>query len=116
MKYIELGTSFRVGIIPRKTMFPINAETYTSFLYNETTKEIQSSEPYDLYEDGDIFYFKIEADLVLNTFYELTIISDTQKIIYKDRLYCTDQNITDFSINDGVYISAETNQNNYITI
>lgn len=97
-------------------MFPINSETYTFSLYNETTKEIQTNEPYDLYEDGDVFYFKIEAIVKENTFYELTILSDVQKIIYKDRLYCTDQDIRAFSINDGVYLSAETNNQNYITI
>ncbi len=97
-------------------MFPLNAETYTFSLYNETTKDIQENGIDGLYEDGDIFYFEIDVDVQENTFYELTIISDVQKIIYKDRLYCTNQDVSAFSINDGVYVSAETNNQNYITI
>jgi hypothetical protein len=118
MKYIDTSGTYIIGIIPRKTMFPVSGATdeFTCWLYNETTKEVATYEPYDLYEDGDIFYFQIDAIVTENTFYELTLISNIQKIIYKDRLYCTDQTITDFTINDGVYISAQTNNNNYITI
>jgi hypothetical protein len=116
MKYIDTSGSFRIGVIPRKTMFPVNTDTYSCSLYNETTKQVQTVVTYDLYEDGDIFYFKIDATVAQNTFYELTLISNIQKIIYKDRLYCTDQDIQAFSINDGVYTSAETNNQNYITI
>lgn len=118
MKYIDTSGKFRIGVIPRKTMFPVGGTTeeFTCSLYNETTKEIAAYEAYDLYEDGDIFYFQIDAIVTENTFYELTLFSNIQKIIYKDRLYCTDQDIRVFSINDGVYTSAETNNQNYITI
>lgn len=118
MIYLTTNPEHKISIIPRKTLFPIGTtEELIYSLYNETTKETIISEVANVEETSDIFDVTIsDFQLRDNTFYELTIIGNLSKILYKDRIFCTDQNIENFTINDGVYISAQTNNNNYITI
>lgn len=40
-------------------------------------------------------------------FYDLVLYKNTD-IVYKDRIFCTDQNIVTFSVNNGEYISNTT--------
>lgn len=119
MIYLTTDPEQTISIIPRKTLFPITAtEEFEYSLYNETTKEtINSNRIVDFYEVSDIFRITIDDfQLLQNTFYEFTLIGNLSKILYKDRIFCTDQQIVNFTINEGAYISAQTNNNNYITI
>jgi hypothetical protein len=45
-------------------------------------------------------------------FYDLVLKQGTT-IVYKDRIFCTDQNIVNFSVNSGEYVS-NTTANTYI--
>jgi hypothetical protein len=45
-------------------------------------------------------------------FYDL-VLKNTGNIVYKDRIFCTDQNIVTFSVNNGEYTS-NTTANTYI--
>lgn len=40
-------------------------------------------------------------------FYDLVLYKNTE-IVYKDRIFCTDQNIVSFSVNNGQYTSNTT--------
>ena len=57
---------------------------------------------------GD-YYDEIEAEfnLVENHFYDLVIIRGAV-VVYKDRIFCTDQPISSFSVNNGQYVSNST--------
>lgn len=118
MIYLTTDPEHKISLIPRKTLFPIGATEELQYqLYNETTKETIIGNVTNVEETSDIFDVTIsDFQLRDNTFYELTIIGNLSKILYKDRIFCTDQAINNFSINDGAYISAQTNNNNYITI
>jgi len=118
MIYLTTDPEHKISLIPRKTLFPITTtEELTYSLYNETTKETIVSDVANVEETSDIFDVTInDFQLLQNTFYEFTLIGNQSKILYKDRIFCTDQTVTDFTINDGLYISAQTNNNNYITI
>jgi hypothetical protein len=118
MIYLTTDPEQIISIIPRKTLFPIGTtEELTYSLYNETTKQTITSDVSDIKETSDIFDVTIsDFQLTDNTFYEFTLIGNLSKILYKDRIFCTDQTVTDFTINDGLYNSAQTNNNNYITI
>lgn len=48
-----------------------------------------------------------EFNLVENHFYDLVIISGAV-VVYKDRIFCTDQPIVSFSVNNGQYVSSST--------
>jgi len=60
------------------------------------------------YTEGD-YYSTLEAEytLVENHFYNLEIKNGTE-IIYRDRIFCTDQPIVSFSVNNGQYVSNTT--------
>jgi hypothetical protein len=51
----------------------------------------------------------ITADFTLEEghFYDLVLYKNTD-IVYKDRIFCTDQNIVTFSVNNGQYTSNTT--------
>ena len=46
-------------------------------------------------------------DLTEGHFYDLVLYKNTN-IVYKDRIFCTDQNIVTFSVNNGQYTSNTT--------
>lgn len=46
-------------------------------------------------------------DLIEGHFYDLVLYKNTE-IVYKDKIFCTDQNIVDFSVNNGEYTSNTT--------
>jgi tagatose-1,6-bisphosphate aldolase non-catalytic subunit AgaZ/GatZ len=58
--------------------------------------------------EGD-YYDTLEAEfsLVENHFYIL-VIKDGTTIIYRDKIFCTDQNLVTFSVNNGQYVSNST--------
>jgi hypothetical protein len=58
--------------------------------------------------DND-YYVTVEAEftLVENHFYDL-VIKDGSTIVFKDRIFCTNQNIAQFSVNNGQYVSNTT--------
>lgn len=60
------------------------------------------------------YYTNIEAifSLVENNFYTLTAFNEDE-IIYRDKIFCTDQPIVTFSVNNGQYTS-NTTTNEYI--
>lgn len=57
---------------------------------------------------GD-YYDTLEAEfnLVENHFYDLVIVNGAV-VVYKDRIFCTDQPISSFSVNNGQYVSNST--------
>ena len=57
---------------------------------------------------GDYYdTFAAEFNLVENHFYDLLIIRGAV-VVYKDRIFCTDQPIVSFSVNNGQYVSSST--------
>jgi hypothetical protein len=61
------------------------------------------------FTEGD-YYSTLEAEfaLVENHFYNLEIKKNGTEIIYRDRIFCTDQSIVSFSVNNGQYVSNTT--------
>ena len=118
MIYLNTNPEQFVSIIPRKTLFPSVADVFYYSLYNETTKQIIDEEIINYNKSGDVFNVElVNLNLTQETFYEFTILSDNEDIIYKDRIFCTEQNLSHgYSINDGVYQTLNTDNNYYITI
>ena len=63
------------------------------------------------YTEGNYFdTFAAEFELVENHFYDLVFINGAV-VIYKDRIFCTDQTVSEFTVNKDQYISnATTNE------
>lgn len=74
---------------------------------DDQTNETVEIEDYE-YTEGD-YYNTIEAEfnLVENHFYDL-IIKSEEKVLYRDRIFCTNQPIVQFTVNNGQYISSST--------
>ena len=66
----------------------------------------------DFYIDGYYLYTTATFDLIEGNFYTLSILNDTD-VVYKDKIFCTNQVIANFSINDGQYVANQTT-NDYI--
>jgi hypothetical protein len=63
---------------------------------------------------GNDYVVNVTANFALKEghFYDLVLKYGTD-IVYKDRIFCTDQNIVTFSVNNGEYVS-NTTANTYI--
>jgi hypothetical protein len=60
------------------------------------------------FTEGD-YYSTLESEfnLVENRFYILTI-KDGNQTVYKDKIFCTNQSLITFSVNNGQYVSNST--------
>ena len=79
----------------------------TIVLRNETTNEVQTiSASFEL----DKYYLTTTTsfDLKENTFYNLTI-QNGAEVVYKDKVFCTNQNIVNYTVNKDEYVANATN-------
>ena len=62
------------------------------------------------------YYLEVTETLTLveGRTYTITVLNGTD-VIYKDKIFCTNQTISDYSISDGEYISNTTN-NDFVII
>ena len=79
----------------------------TIVLVNEMTNENTTINS-DFYKDGYYLFTTTTFDLKEGNFYTLSILNNTE-VVYKDKIFCTNQVIADFSINDGQYVANQTN-------
>lgn len=102
----ETASSQTFKIIPRS----MNADTLT--LVNETTGE---ETIYNISITQLDYYAVIDEvlDLKENNFYKLTV-SNGSEIVYKDKVFCTNQVIENFTVNNNEYTSYSSD-NDYIT-
>lgn len=85
---------------------------------NETTKEIVVRVVTSRVIANDILTIG-SADFSFlreNIFYNLKVYLTTNAIVYKDRVFCTNQSQSSYSINSGQYTTPAIDNNNYITI
>lgn len=73
-----------------------------------------------MYIENGYLYITNNYALVENRFYDLEIVS-AGEVIYKDKVFCTDQTIDQetnnyYSVNDGVYVTQNSYDNDYIII
>ncbi len=81
-------------------------------LENETTNARTNIVPsIEIIDDN--YFVTAEFDLKNDSFYNITILYG-EEVIFKDRVFCTDQVVYD--INKNVYTSDTTYNNDYITI
>jgi hypothetical protein len=85
---------------------------------NETTKEVVVRVVTTRVITNDILYIG-SADFSFlreNIFYNLKVYLTTSAIVYKDRVFCTNQSQSSYSINNGQYVTPTIDNNSYITI
>ena len=103
----EVGTAQSFSFIPRSDIYN------TVELTNEQTGETTAHAIID-FTIGE-YYHTIEAlfdSIKENHFYTLVVMQNTD-IVYKDKVFCTNQSIPTFSVNNGQYI-VNTSNNDFI--
>jgi hypothetical protein len=87
--------------IPRSNVFD-----YVAITDDQTGKTVEITNY--TYTQGDYFdTFAAEFNLVENHFYDLLIVNGAV-VVYKDRIFCTNQSVNSFSVNNGQYVSNST--------
>ena len=102
----ETASAQEVKFIPREY------QADTIVLVNETTDE---STTYNITTTQSGYYLVVNDvfDLKENNFYFMTV-KNGSDIVYRDKIYCTNQTISDYSVNNGEY-DDYTSTNDYIT-
>lgn len=87
----------------------------TLYLTDESTNTTDIINP-TITEANGFMELNATFDLVKNRFYGFKVIYDGD-LIYRDRIFCTDQtNYPKFTVNEGVYDEETTYNNEYIII
>lgn len=101
----EQITAQTINFIPR------SYDANTLVLTNETTNEVQTIVA-EFYKNDYFLQCSTIFDLKQNNFYILEVKYNTD-VIYKDKIFCTNQNTNVFSVNADKYVSHATT-NEYI--
>ena len=81
-------------------------------------RDEQDNTEVTIIEDFTLSKYYLTADIIFSLqegrFYNLTAYNGTT-IVYKDKIFCTSQNVDSYSINNGDYTQHSSN-NDYITL
>jgi len=118
MKLISTSGNKTFYVIPRK----YNTGNLTVKLRNETTNisiEVTST---PILEGNYLKFDAVFGSLIENNFYNLELIaSNGGDIVYKDKIFCTNQTINQsnndyYDINKDQYITEDSYNNDYVII
>jgi hypothetical protein len=110
----DTDSSQTISFIPRSYS---SIETYTVNVKSETESKLV----YTQNHTGDFslvkYYRQLSAifDLKQDNFYTIEIKDSSNNIIYRDKIFCTNQTILDYSVNNGNYVTHSSN-NEFIII
>lgn len=107
------GTRF-INFIPRETIS--GSKTYKLMIKSEAQNKILLTDDAATFSELDYYYqYSTTQALVENNYYTITITNTTDNaIIFKDKMYCSDQTLSDYQISNGVYIEQSTGDNQFI--
>ncbi len=115
---LDAEQDFVILPIREKSYSGVAVEFYMKFT-DEQTKNVYIRQAIDETYQGDLFVITLyDLDFLYeNAFFNLKVYNNQNgEVIYKDRVFCTTQPKTSFSINHDQYISPDTDNNNYIVI
>ncbi len=72
-------------------------------------------------DDDLVFNVTFSPVLAEGLYYDMTLKNSSSKIIYKDKIFCTDQTINQtnnnyYTVNSGVYTTENSYDDDYITV
>lgn len=111
----EQATDQTFKFIPRSynadTIILTSETLNTSTTYAVTVTRVD----YDGNADAEGIYLSVTDTFTLkdNNFYTMTV-KNGSDVVYLDKVFVTNQTVSDFSVNDGVY-TTNTTTNEYIT-
>jgi hypothetical protein len=118
MTILNTSASQTFPIIPINQIDSVGNTISLEFT-NETTKEVTTRVATTRASISDIYYLTNTnlSFLQENIFYVLKVyFTGSGVVIYKDRVFCTNQTQSSYSINNGQYLTPTIDNNSYITI
>lgn len=96
--------------------FSIIPRFYTSDYVTFTSESTGVTDTYTITATTDRYYHVISGtfDLVEGNYYVLKVYNDTDEIIYRDRVFVTNQTVSEYSVNDNYYVEYPTDNDFYI--
>ena len=118
MKILTTSSSAQtIKVIPREyvTSGPLTIRDDTS-----NTSKNYSVTPSTV-DDDLVFSVTFSPVLAEGLYYDMTLKNSSSKIIYKDKIFCTDQTINQtnndyYTVNSGVYTTENSYDDDYITV
>tara|TARA_R100001460_G_scaffold88372_1_gene129858 strand:- start:412 stop:768 length:357 start_codon:yes stop_codon:yes gene_type:complete len=103
-----------INFIPRETID--GSKTYKLVIKSESENKTIFTDETATFIELDYFYtYSTTQVLIENNYYTITITNTTDNnIIFKDKMYCTNQTLSDYEISNGVYIEQSTGDNQFI--
>ena len=103
-----------INFIPRESIS--DSKTYSLVIKSEAqNKVIMTDNDADLSELAYYYQYSTTQELKENNYYTVTITNTTDGVvIFKDKMYCTDQTLSDYEISNGVYIEQSTGDNEFV--
>ena len=103
-----------VNFIPRETI--TGSKTYKLVIKSEAQNKVIATDNDATFSELDYYYqYSTTQALIENNYYTITITNTTDNaIIFKDKMYCSDQTLSDYEISNGVYIEQSTGDNNFV--
>ena len=110
MKILTTSTSAQtLKIIPREYQANIDVILRDNSTNESTTYSVATS------TSGDYMTFDLTLALVENRFYDMTC-KFGSNVSYKDKIFCTDQTIANYTVNEGQYTTENSYDNDYIIL
>ena len=110
MKILTTSTSAQtLKIIPRDYQANIDVVLRDNSTNESNTYSVSTS------TSGDYMTFDLTLTLVENRFYDMTC-KFGSNVIYKDKIFCTDQVVADYTVNEGQYTTENSYDNDYIIL
>jgi hypothetical protein len=103
-----------INFIPRETI--TGSKTYKLVIKSEAQNKVIATDNDATFTELDYYYqYSTTQALVENNYYTITITNTTDNaVIFKDKMYCSDQTLSDYEISNGIYIEQSTGNNQFV--
>jgi hypothetical protein len=116
MKILTTSTSNQtIKVVPREYV------TTASLVLRDDTTNTETTDSVTPTTIGDYLQIENAYTLKESRFYDLTLKNSGGSVIYKDKVFCTDQTVDQstnnyYSVNDSVYTTDTTYDDDYILL
>lgn len=107
------GSSQTINFIPRSWT---DGSTYSVQIYNEMTNTLVYEDLSATFTESDYYnqYTATFTGLIEDVMYNI-VIKDGSDVIFKDKMFCTNQAVSSYSVNNDAYTEHDT-ENEFILL
>tara|TARA_R110000824_G_scaffold266119_1_gene455147 strand:- start:1691 stop:2047 length:357 start_codon:yes stop_codon:yes gene_type:complete len=114
MQIVTTTGSRNFKIIPRINFSP--SKTYELKITSEQQNKVVFTDSTASFTGLKYYYnYALSETLLNNNFYTIEINNLTDSSLeFRDKIFCTNQTVSDFSMSKNVYVEAQTGNNEYV--